>query len=114
MRHSVAHNAGFVSSYDAARSGVPYLAEEVAHLDEEFIKETFEFLSGIAKRLAEDVGQNVLFQWLATRKSNGPDWNRDKDTYTNLKLLATYIASRAQDLPSIRKGSYTRDFKKLK
>lgn len=114
LRHSVAHNAGFVSGYDAARAGIPYLAEEVAHLDEDFIKDAFEFLSAIAKRLAEHVGQNVLFKWLATRKAIGPDWNRDKETYTHLKLLATYVPSRAQDLPRITKGSYTEDFKKLK
>lgn len=114
LRHSVAHNAGFVIAYDAARAGIPDLADQVAHIDEDFIGEAFDFLSEIAKRLAEAVGQKILFQWLSTRKSIGPNWNRDKNTYTTLKLLATYIASRAQDLPNITKGPYTKDFKKLK
>jgi hypothetical protein len=113
LRHSVAHNAGFVSAYDAARAGFPHIADKVADIDEEFILETFDFLARIAERVAQGVGETVLCKWLASRKALGPNYARDKDIYTALKLLSTFVDSRAQDLPRITKGPYTRDFARV-
>lgn len=113
LRHSVAHNAGFVSAYDAARAGFPHIADKVADINEDFVRETFDFLAEIANRVAEGVGDTVLCRWLATRKALGPNYSRDKGTYTSLKLLSTYIPSRAQDLPKITKGPYSKDFARV-
>ena len=113
LRHSVAHNAGFVSAYDAARAGFPHIADKVADIDEEFILETFKFLVDIAERVAQGVGDTVLCRWLASRKTLGPNYIRDKEIYTALKLLSTFVDSRAQDLPRITKGPYTMDFARV-
>jgi hypothetical protein len=114
LRHSVAHNAGFVSAYDAARAGVTELADKVADIDQKYVSDSFDFLCKIAQRVADNVGHQVVMRWLATRKALGPDYIRDKDTYCALKLLATYVASRAKDLPTITKGPYTSDFNKVR
>lgn len=114
LRHSVAHNAGFVTAYDAARAGMPDLAASVADIDQQFLEESFDVLCQIARRTAEKVGDVVLLRWLKTRKAAGPDYTRDKDVYRTLKLLGTYVSSRAQDLPKVGKGMYTRDFSRAK
>ena len=110
LRHSVAHNAGFVTARDAARAGVPALSNAVVDLNEEFIRETFDFLCNIAKRVATEVGDRVVLEWLRSKKEVEANWKRDKQTYTWLKYLAAYIPSRARELPKIRKGTYTADF----
>jgi hypothetical protein len=110
IRHSVAHNAGFVAQHDAVRSGLPNLSGKVADLQPEHLKETFEFLCRIAKRIAEVVGDRIVLDWLKSRVPQGKDYGRDKGIYKPLKLLATYVASRAEDLPPITKGAYSRDF----
>jgi hypothetical protein len=113
LRHSVAHNAGFVSAYDAARAGYPQVADKVADINEELIDETFDFLTEIARRVAEGVGDTILCRWLATKKALGANYRRDKETYTSLKLLSTFVPSRARDLPKITKSPYTKDFARL-
>lgn len=45
LRHSVAHNAGFVTSPDAGRIGSAIISEKVINTDDNFILETFEFSS---------------------------------------------------------------------
>lgn len=110
LRHSVAHNAGFVTTYDAVRGGMQELAEEVADLDAKFIRDAFEFLGAIAERMADNVGDAALLAWLKTRVAAGPDYARDKQIYAKLKLLATCVKSRTQELPRVLKGSYTQDF----
>lgn len=110
LRHSVAHNAGFVTNYDAVRAQLPGLSSKVADINGEQIQETFGFLCEIARRLAEKVGHRVVVEWLKTRVPQGPDYNRDKVVYKALKLIGTFVESRAQPLPSITKGSYTSDF----
>jgi len=112
LRHSVAHNAGFVTTHDAIRGGLPELAEGVADIDAEYLGQTFDFLCGIARRIAEEVGDAVVQAWLKTRTSAGADYNRDKEMYSALKQLATYVDSRTKDLPQITKGYYTEDFKR--
>ena len=113
LRHSVAHNAGFVSAYDAARSGMAHLSDQVAHIDDEFLRASFAFLCTISKRVAERVGDTLVCRWLSTRKPLGPNYLRDKATFTSLKLLATFVPSRARELPSITKGRYTSDFRRV-
>lgn len=110
LRHSVAHNAGYVTAYDARRGGMPELTESVAAIDAAFIADSFAFLSTIAKRLATDVGEAVLRAWLQGKAGDGANYRRDKDNYVALKLIAAYVESRSQPLPQIRKGSYTVDF----
>lgn len=110
LRHSVAHNAGFVTAYDAARAGMPHLAGEVADIDQPFLKDSFQFLCQIARRIAEDVGDKVVCRWLKERQLAGRDYSRDKEVYTRLKLLRTYVPSRARELPKMRKSAYTSDF----
>jgi hypothetical protein len=112
LRHSVAHNAGFVTTYDSVRMGLPGLGESVVDLDAEFIGQTFDFLCVIAERVAIDVGGSVVNAWLRGRTEAGKDYNRDRNIYQALKLLATYVPSRAQALPTFTKGAYTEDFTK--
>lgn len=111
LRHSVAHNAGFVTKYDALRSNLPSLAEGVVAIDSAFISASFSFLGEIAKRLAVSVGGEVVLSWLRTQREAGADYVRDKDTYQRLKLLATYVEGRTKALPKVTKGSYTSDYK---
>jgi hypothetical protein len=110
LRHSVAHNAGFVTAYDAVRGGMPVLADGVAAIDEDFVAESFEFLTGIARRVAESVGDAVVLAWLKSRVDAGKNYQRDKATYKQLKLLASFVDSRAQELPTITKGMYSADW----
>ena len=110
LRHSVAHNAGLVTSHDAARSDMPHLSGEVASIDDAFLKDAFEFLCIIASRLAEKVGDRVVQQWLKSKRSSGKDYKRDKLLYTYLRWIATYVGSRSKDLPKVGKGLYSEDW----
>jgi len=112
LRHSVAHNAGFVPGYDAVRGGMPSLADGVAAVDDVFLSESLDFLCVVARRIAEDVGDTVVLTWLKSRVPAGKDYQRDKAIYQKLKLLATFVESRAAELPSITKGNYSADWKK--
>jgi hypothetical protein len=105
LRHSVAHNAGFVTARDAARAGVASLSNAVVDIDAAFINETFDFLCAISKRVAEGVGDRVLLEWLRSKKEAGKNWKRDKQTFIWLKFLATYVASRTEDLVAAGKWS---------
>lgn len=110
LRHSVAHNAGFVIAYDAVRGGMPELADSVADIDDEFLSETFDFLATIARRVAESVGDAVVIAWLRSRGPAGKDYGRDKATYKQLKLLASFVDSRTRELPSVGKAEYSNDW----
>ncbi|MFQ5891082.1 MAG: hypothetical protein ACE5JR_13730 [Gemmatimonadota bacterium] len=110
LRHSVAHNAGFVTAYDAVRGGMPHLADAVADVDGTFLSDSFDFLCGIAGRVAEVVGDAVVLMWLKSRVPAGKNYQRDKATYKQLKLLATFAKSRTAELPSITKGRYSKDW----
>jgi hypothetical protein len=112
LRHSVAHNAGFVTAYDAVRGGMPDLADAVAAVDGDYLAEAFDFLCKISHRVADNVGGEVVLAWLRTRAAAGKNYPRDKATYLQLKLLATFVQSRAANLPTITKASYTADWEK--
>ena len=112
LRHSVAHNAGLVIAQDAARGGMPQLSNEVVDLGDDVVRDAFVFLCSIARTVAERVGDKVVTDWLRTKRIAGKDYLRDKQTYTWLKWLATYVDSRARDLPTITKGLYSSDFER--
>ena len=112
LRHSVAHNAGFVTTKDAGRMGLSHLSNSVVDIDAAFMADAFDFLGIIVSKITKNVGDKVLLQWLQSQIERGPDYKRDKHTYRWLKLLATYVKSRARNLPRITKSSYTRDFER--
>ena len=49
LRHTVAHNAGWLIPFDAQRIGKESLAGRPANIDDDFIKTTFDFLNILAK-----------------------------------------------------------------
>lgn len=110
LRHSVAHNAGFVTAHDSARINQPTLSEKVAHIDESFIKETFDYLCSIASRIAESCGKSMLKQWLKSLRVYGSNWERDNNIYQAVKLLGTYVSSRNQELPTYNASAYNADW----
>ena len=109
VRHSVAHNAGFVTGPDAARLGSAGLSEKVVAVDENYVRLAFDLLCSIARRVATLCGECVLTQWLRSLDDLRPDYGRDGHTYDQLKLLATFIASRPKDLPTFGEEDYLRD-----
>lgn len=110
IRHSVAHNAGFVTAHDAARINLPALAERIVKIDEEYIQEAYEFLKVIAQRVASGTGTAVLRQWLQTVKPYGSDFARDQPTYVRLKHLASCVVPRTHELPVVGEPDYNADW----
>jgi len=110
LRHSVAHNAGFVGAHDAMRGSMPHLAGHVADIGPEFIEDAFLFLCEIARRIATVIGDRVLLDWLKTRVPAGKAYTRDNATYVALKHLATFVESRPSELPEFTEGDYLADF----
>lgn len=110
LRHSVAHNAGFVGTHDASRGGISNLAGHVADIGAEFIEETFLFLCQISQRIATNVGDKVLLAWLRSRVPARADHGRDALTYMALKHFASFVASRAKELPEFGEDDYLADF----
>lgn len=113
LRHSVAHNAGFVIHFDASRIGSMGLAESVANVDASFVTDTFNFLCPIAERIASTVGDNLLLEWLKTCKASGADFDRDAVTYIGLKKLASMVKSRTTDIVTPGKAEYLVDFARV-
>lgn len=113
IRHSVAHNAGFVTNPDANRFGSTEISEAVVNTDDDFISETFDFLDPIAKRVAERCGKCLLHQWMRSISERSPNFERDQEIYTSLKLLGTYVQSRPTDLPDIGEGDYLSDYESI-
>lgn len=111
LRHTVAHNAGFLTSHDAYRIGARSLSERFIHIDEQFFSDTVTFLRGIARRTAEDVGSTIVRSWMRTKKEAGPDYTRDEQVYAYLKALSTYVESRTADLPLWDATNYSADWK---
>ncbi len=113
LRHSIAHNAGFVTAHDAARIGQPMLSEKVVDIDAWFIIETFNFLKAIAAHITATCGKSILKQWLKSKKTYGLDFARDKNEYLKVKLLSTWIASRTTDLPTPNAAEYKADWEAI-
>jgi hypothetical protein len=107
LRHSVAHNAGFVTNHDAYRMRAPTLSEKSVKIDGAFLEETWSFLGAVVKRLADPIGSKVVSQW-CTEKSIG-DFEQDKLVYGKLKHIATAVESRSKALPVITEQDYYAD-----
>lgn len=110
LRHSVAHNAGFVTEYDGRRSGMPSLSGRVVSITDSFIEEQYEFLKVVANRFATVVGDAVLLKWLGMRVQEGYDWDRDSATFAKLRMLATCEQSRTRSLVEVTRTDYDRDW----
>jgi hypothetical protein len=107
LRHSVAHNAGFVTNHDAYRMRSPALSERSVRIDETFLNDAFGFLTGIVRRLGDPVGQAIMTRWLA-EKSTG-NFADDVLAYQSLKHITTVVESRNIGLPSIDEATYDAD-----
>lgn len=113
LRHTVAHNAGWLTVDDSVRMGAQALGGKVVNTDDAFILETFEFLKPIARRLREIAEKKVLDPWLEKMRDSGADFARDEVVYKKLKLIAYCEESRAQDLPAITQALYDADFARV-
>jgi hypothetical protein len=113
LRHSVAHNAGFVTAHDAARIGNASLSEKVVDIDADFIKETFDFLKNIATQIALTCGKSILKQWFTSQKDYGMDFIRDESEYGKVKQIGTCITSRTRELPCLTEAEYNADWTAL-
>lgn len=109
LRHSVAHNAGYVTAPDAARLGAAGLANKVAAIDDEFVRSAFDALKPIAKRLAEEVGRKVQLEWMRLRLPD-EDFARDRGRYELFLHLASFVESRTTELPAPDQAQYSADF----
>jgi hypothetical protein len=110
LRHSVAHNAGFVTAHDAARINQANISERAVNIDATFIKDTFDFLIEIASGVALNSGKGLLAQWLKSMTEYGSNYERDKSTYTRIKLLGVCERSRTHELPEITMEMYQTDW----
>jgi hypothetical protein len=104
LRHSVAHNAGFVTNHDAYRMRAPSLSEKSVKIDAEFLEATWEFLSNVVRRLADPIGTNVVHQW-CKEKATG-DFSEDGVVFTKLQHIATAVESRSKPLPAVTQADY--------
>lgn len=109
LRHSVAHNAGFVTSPEAGRIGSATISEKVINTDDDFMLDTFEFLKPIAKRLAGTCGNSALQQWLKSTVDLDANYERDRLIYERLKLVGTYLPGRPRTLPKFTEQDYLND-----
>ena len=107
VRHSVAHNGGFVTQPDARRLRSGALRERQVLIDLAYLRGATVLLRGIVERLESLVGPALLGKWFA--EGAGGSWAQDKEDYGRLKLLATYVRSRPQDLPLVDEAMYLAD-----
>jgi hypothetical protein len=105
LRHTVAHNTGWLTVDDAVRCGFPNLGGRTVDLDAEFLSATFDFLKPIARRVASG-GTKLLEQWAGTVRAAGPDWGRDSATYAVLHRLAQVVERRAEPLATPTEAMY--------
>jgi hypothetical protein len=110
LRHSVAHNAGFVTAHDAARIKQVNVSERVVNIDADFIGETYQFLVEIAGELALRCGKGILAQWIKSMMEYGSNYDRDEITYGRIKLLGVCEKSRTQELPEMTSAMYQADW----
>lgn len=107
LRHSIAHNAGFVTNHDAYRLRAPSLSERSVRIDDAFLNDTWGFLMKIVHGLADPVGTKVLTDWFAQRATG--DWEQDRQAYEAVKNIVTLVESRDQDLPAADEAAYHAD-----
>jgi hypothetical protein len=113
IRHSVAHNGGFVTHHDAYRLQAPSLREAAMEMDLDFLHETVTFLRTIVLKLEHDkpIADAILGAWIR-RKATGV-WPQDKVAYSRVRAIVTVIRQRTQDLPKVTKGIYSADRRRL-
>ncbi len=113
IRHSVAHNGGFVTHHDAYRLQAPSLREAAIEMEVDFLRESGEFLHSIVFKLenGKPIGDRVLGEWL--RKKATGTWPEDKVAYTRVRSIVTIVRQRTQDIPSVTKRIYTAERRRL-
>lgn len=111
LRHTVVHNAGFVTHHDAYRLRATMLSEKAARIDPVFLDASVAFLRDLARRLGDAIGDAVLSRWFKTRSTS--QFENDAAAYEALKLLATVVESRAQPLPTVTEPMYDEDLARL-
>jgi hypothetical protein len=113
IRHSVAHNGGFVTHQDAYRLQAPTLREAAIAMDMDFLRDTTEFLRSIVLKLedGQPIAEKVVGEWI--RKKATGSWPADKVAYTRVRAIVTVVRQRTQDLPKVTKGTYSADRKKF-
>jgi hypothetical protein len=107
LRHSVVHNAGFVTNHDAYRIRAHTLSERAVKIDGEFLEATWDFLTGIVRKLGKPVGSAVMERWLRERSTGV--YADDELEYRRLKLALTVVESRNKELPEIDETTYDED-----
>jgi hypothetical protein len=106
-RHTVAHNAGFVTHHDSYRLRAPLLKERTIQMSPEYLGDTRLFLGTVIRRMADPVGSAVMSRWLRQRSSG--DFRQDAEAYSRLKLICTVMESRTTDLPGFVEADYMAD-----
>lgn len=110
LRHSVAHNAGFVTNHDSARISAPALSERVVAISESFIEEAFDFLSPIGETMVQVAGNSLLARLRTQISLNGKSYPRDESYYIAIKRLSQYVKSRTRGLADFGEVEYDNDF----
>lgn len=110
LRHTVAHNAGVAVHYDAKRLGYEMLSDHAVDIDAQFINESFQFLSPIARNICLHCGSSLMRAYFQPLQARGSDYVSDRATYTRLKHLSQYVESRTQEMPAITAEAYEEDF----
>ena len=107
VRHSVAHNGGFVTRADARRLRSAELRDRQVLIDLPYLEQAADLLRSIVERLESLVGPALWKRWFAEGATRS--WADDEDDYRRLKLLTTYVRSRPRDLPTITESMYAVD-----
>jgi hypothetical protein len=104
LRHSVAHNAGFVTNHDAFRMRAPSLSEKPVKVDADFLEATWGFLSDVVRRFEDPLGTKVISRW-CKEKATG-DFDQDGVIFMKLKHIVTAVESRSKPLPEVTQADY--------
>lgn len=107
VRHSVAHNGGFVTEADSRRLRTPALADRQILVDRQYLVDSVEFLRRIVRRLQDVVGPALLRSWFTAGSAGS--WDQDEPLYGRLKHLVAYVESRIQELPTVDEQAYNAD-----
>ncbi|HEY5193484.1 MAG TPA: hypothetical protein VIJ39_06380 [Solirubrobacteraceae bacterium] len=107
LRHSVAHNAGYVTNHDAYRMQAPSLSNKAVRIDGEFLNQTWEFLGTVVRNLQRPIGERIVIEW-CSRKATG-DFSNDEAVYRRLKHVTSAVESRSKSLPHIDERKYHAD-----
>lgn len=107
VRHSVAHNGGFVTVPDARRLRSADLRERQVLIDLLYLEATIELLRGVVLRLETVLGPALLGRWF--KEAAAGTWEQDRDDYRRLKLMTTCLLSRPKDLADPTEAQYLED-----